>query len=53
MLSMRVGQVMPFRASRAPVRVVTKPIVSSNSGFLSGMKLGHKDDGASLDFAQI
>jgi len=46
MLSMRVGQVAPFRASRAPVRVVSKPVVSSTSGFLSGMKLGMKEDGA-------
>ena len=51
MLSLRVGQAAPFRASRsAPVRVLAKPVVvsTSSSSYLSGMKLGFKEDGVCL-----
>lgn len=48
MMSLRVGQAAPFRASsRAPVaRLQTRPVVApSFSGVLSGMRLGEREDG--------
>ncbi|GAX79213.1 hypothetical protein CEUSTIGMA_g6653.t1 [Chlamydomonas eustigma] len=53
MLSMRVGQATPFRAStRAPARVtVARPVPTSSTTFIGGMRLGEREDASEITTA--